>query len=91
MRLTPLMMWSAISCAIYTSIFFPFLSQGFKNNETTETQLRLISFATIALGAGETIGVVIFGQLQDRKGYRTALYWNLGALWVAAAFLIAYA
>jgi MFS family permease len=37
--LVPLMMWTAISCAIYTSTFYPFLSNGFGDDVDAETQL----------------------------------------------------
>jgi hypothetical protein len=54
-------MWTAISCAIYTSTFYPFLSNGFGSDISTEEQLKKMSFASIALGIGETVGVLFFG------------------------------
>ena len=61
LKLVPLMMWTAISCAIYTSTFYPFLSQGFSDDVSAEEQLQKMAFSSIALGVGETIGVLIFG------------------------------
>jgi MFS-type transporter involved in bile tolerance (Atg22 family) len=50
-----------------------------------------MSFASIALGIGEIVGVLCFGYLQDNFSVKTTVYLNLVSLVIAGFAIVGYA
>ena len=61
LTLLPLMMWSAMSLAIYSASFVPLMTMGMPKDWSDDKQVQEATLATVALGVGEILGGIVAG------------------------------
>ena len=62
LKFLPVIIYSAISLAIYQGVFFPLFELSLKNVDPDEITKRC-TLAGVGLGVGETIGALCNGRL----------------------------
>jgi sugar phosphate permease len=89
LKVVPLMIWSAVSLAIFSAIFIPFFTDSMTGKASkTETKDALISMSM--LGVGSIVGSALWGYLQDKIKEKATAMCNLVALALAVAVLLIY-
>ena len=90
-KFLPVIMYSAISLAIYQGVFFPLFDIALKKDNVDPDEItKRCTLAGVGLGVGETIGALGNGRLQDMLGFKKIIYVYLVEVVVAFAMIIAY-
>lgn len=89
LQFSPIVFFSGISMAYYTGLFVPLLSRTMGNVSSAEKTSQAC-FAMIGFGAGEIIGSLVNGKLNDCLGINRFLYVCLFEMVLAYVFLFWY-
>lgn len=71
LKLAPLIIWTALSNSVISSVFVPLLTDTMSNKVwTSEIKNKHCLLSLIGLGFGEIIGALGFGYIQDHFSNR---------------------
>jgi len=88
MPFLPVLIYTAISDAIYMSLLVPLLARTMKYDQTASEKTQLACISMTFLGAGELVGSFMNGQLHDKLGTRFFALINLAEMTLAYAILL---
>lgn len=87
MFFVPVLIYTAISDAIYMSLLVPLLARTMLNQQAAEEKTQLACISMIFLGLGELVGSFMNGQIHDKIGTRYFALVNLIEMTIAYALL----
>lgn len=86
----PIIFFAGISMAVYAGLLIPMLARSMGPNVSDDVKTSQACFAMIGIGAGEIIGSLVNGKLNDYFGISKYLIICYTELFIAFAFLFAY-
>lgn len=90
LQFSPIVFFSGISMAYYTGLFVPLLSRTMGPGVSSSDKTSQACFAMIGFGAGEIIGSLVNGKLNDMLGINRFLYVCSFEMVLAYIFLFWY-
>lgn len=91
LKLTPLILWTALSEAIIASVLVPLMTDTMRDKAWSPTEKNhYCLLSLIGQGVGEIVGAFIYGFVQDNSSDRTTLLVCLGLSSAAAGVQFAY-
>jgi predicted MFS family arabinose efflux permease len=90
LKFVPVIIYSAISLAIFQGSFFLLFELGMDPATKKDEKTKRDTLTMIGLGIGETLGGIMNGKLQDKLGSRKVCYLYVVEVIAAYGMLISY-
>jgi len=89
-KFLPVIIYSAVSLAIYQGSFYPLFEMGMGKDIDPDEKTKRCTLADVGLGLGETVGGLLNGHMQDKVGFRKIIYLYLVEVTIAFGLIISY-